>query len=57
MKLGIVVNNLSGELAGYTSTHLALEAFLRGHEVSYIQLQTSPTIPTSKYTRLPGDRD
>lgn len=39
MKLGIVVNDIATELANYTTTHLALEAFNRGHEVYYISLQ------------------
>jgi len=39
MKLGIVVNDIMNEVAGYTSTSLGLEAHRRGHEVSYIGLQ------------------
>lgn len=39
MKLGIVINELAAEYVNYTSTHLALEAFRRGHEVNYISLQ------------------
>jgi glutathione synthase len=39
MKLGIVVNDINSELAGYTTTHLALEAFRRGHEINYISLK------------------
>jgi glutathione synthase len=38
MKLGIVVNDVSTEFAGYTTTHLAFEAFRRGYEINYISL-------------------
>lgn len=38
MKLGIVVNATENEVADYTTTHLALEAHKRGHEVFYISL-------------------
>lgn len=39
MKVGVVVNDIGGEVADYTSTSLGLEAHRRGHEVSYIGLQ------------------
>lgn len=38
MRLGFVINDLRTELAGYTTTHLALAAHLRGHEVWYIEV-------------------
>ncbi len=38
MKIGFVVNDIATELAGYTSTHLALTALGRGHAVWYIGL-------------------
>lgn len=36
MKLGIVVNNVMTEKRGYTTTHIALAATNRGHEVWYM---------------------
>ena len=39
MRLGIVVNDIQSEVEGYTTTHIAFEAFKRGHEVSYISLE------------------
>ena len=39
MKLGIVVNDIQSEVEGYTTTHIAFEAFKRGHEISYISLE------------------
>jgi len=36
MKLGIIVNDIQGEKAGYTTTHLAMTATNLGHEVWYI---------------------
>ncbi len=39
MRIGFVVNDLPGEAVGYTTTHLALDAFRRGHEINYISLQ------------------
>lgn len=38
MKIAFVVNALQTELAGYTTTHLAMEAVNRGHEVWYIDV-------------------
>jgi len=38
MKIGFVVNDVMTELVDYTTTHLALEAVRRGHEVWYIGL-------------------
>ncbi len=38
MKIALVVNELQKELAGYTTTHLALEANNHGHEVWYIEV-------------------
>ncbi len=38
MRLGLVVNDIEGEYPGYTTTHLAMEAVRRGHEVWYIPL-------------------
>jgi glutathione synthase len=36
MKLGIVINDFNTEEAGYSTTHLAIEAVNRGHEVWYM---------------------
>ena len=36
MKIGFVINDLATELAGYTTTHLAMTATNRGHEAWYI---------------------
>ena len=38
MKIGFVVNDIRTEFPGYTTTHLALEANNRGHEVWYIDV-------------------
>ncbi|HHH35980.1 MAG TPA: glutathione synthase [Gammaproteobacteria bacterium] len=38
MKIAFVVNDLHTEEAGYTTTHLAMEAANRGHEVWYINV-------------------
>ncbi|MHA1559644.1 MAG: glutathione synthase, partial [Alphaproteobacteria bacterium] len=38
MRIGFVVNDLKNELAGYTTTHLALSAQRRGHEIHYIEV-------------------
>lgn len=38
MKIAFVVNDVMTELVDYTTTHLALEAMRRGHEVWYIDL-------------------
>jgi glutathione synthase len=38
MKLAIAVNDINTELAGYTTTHLAMEATNMGHEVWYINV-------------------
>lgn len=38
MKIAFVVNDIMTELIDYTTTHLALEATRRGHEVWYISL-------------------
>ena len=36
MKLGLFVNDISTELAGYTTTRMAIAALKRGHQVWYI---------------------
>lgn len=36
MRLVFVVNDIATELAGYTTTHLALAALRRGHDVRYV---------------------
>lgn len=38
MKIAFVVNDLATEEAGYSTTHLAMEAVNRGHEVWYINV-------------------
>ncbi len=38
MKIAFVVNELQTEEAGYTTTHLAMEAVNRGHDVWYIDV-------------------
>lgn len=38
MKIGFVVNEIATELINYTTTHLALAAQKRGHEVWYIEI-------------------
>ncbi len=38
MKIGFVVNNLDTELPTYTTTHLAMVATNRGHEVWYVNV-------------------
>ncbi|MDH3239531.1 MAG: glutathione synthase [Alphaproteobacteria bacterium] len=38
MRIGFVVNSMAGELADYTTTHLAFEAHRRGSDVYYIQV-------------------
>ncbi len=38
MKIGFVVNDIATENAGYTTTHLALAATGRGHDVWYISV-------------------
>jgi glutathione synthase len=38
MKIGIVVDDINDELPGYTSTHLAMAALRRNHEIWYIEL-------------------
>lgn len=38
MKIGFVVNEVATEKANYTTTHLALAAQKRGHEVFYIEI-------------------
>ncbi len=39
VKIGFVVNEVSSELAAYTTTHLALAALKRGHDVCYIEIE------------------
>lgn len=38
MKIGFVVNDIATELTNYTTTHLALAALKRGHEIWYIDV-------------------
>jgi len=38
MRLGFVINDLATELVDYTTTHLALAAHRRGHEVWYVEV-------------------
>ena len=38
MRLGFVINDLATELIDYTTTHLALAAHRRGHEVWYVEV-------------------
>lgn len=38
MRLGFVINDLATELVNYTTTHLALAAHRRGHEVWYVEV-------------------
>lgn len=38
MKIGFVVNQVATELTNYTTTHLALAALKRGHEIWYIEV-------------------
>ena len=38
MRIAFVVNDVATEQADYTTTHLALQATARGHEVWYINL-------------------
>lgn len=38
MRLGFVINDLATELIDYTTTHLALTAHRRGHEVWYVEV-------------------
>jgi glutathione synthase len=38
MRLGIIVNDIQTELAGYTTTHLAISATNLGHEVWYMSV-------------------
>jgi glutathione synthase len=37
MKIGLVINDVETEKANYTTTHIALHAIARGHEVHYIE--------------------
>jgi len=45
MKIGFVVNDIKTEMAGYTTTHLAMEANNLGHEVCYINVADFEVFP------------
>ena len=60
MKLAFAINELRTERSGYTTTHLALRALRRGHQVWYVEVGDFALAPDGRLDayarRLPVDR-
>ena len=60
MKLAFAINELRTERSGYTTTHLALQALRRDHQVWYVEVGDFALAPDGRLgayaRRLPGDR-
>ena len=59
MKLAFAINELRTEKSGYTTTHLALRALRRGHQVWYVEVGDFALAPDGRLDayarRLPVD--
>lgn len=60
MKLAFAINEVRTERSGYTTTHLALQALRRDHQVWYVEVGDFALAPDGRLgayaRRLPGDR-
>jgi glutathione synthase len=60
LKLAFAINELSTERSGYTTTHLALRALRRGHQVWYVEVGDFALAPDGRLDayarRFPVDR-